>query len=160
MNLTQHLKNVEKHAVAASAIVNGTITQGVLALDTVSETGSIPILYTGDTTTPPFVTTPMQVANDNGDGVTLAADWAYVSAGDYAIAEVVIDNSATGDALAYKNLTGVNTTTSPLLDPTNWKREINQYGYDVTFKGRSGATSNLRFDSVRADCIEPRYTVE
>jgi len=89
----------------------------------------------------------MQIANDNGDGSTLAQPWTNVAS--YAIGGVAIDDSASGDQLAYRNLTGTNSSTNPRLDTTNWVLETNQYGGRFWFKDRDAANNNQLFDSIR-----------
>jgi len=131
---------------ANNVITNGLITSGALALPTTEVTGSIPILYEGNGTSKD-VTTPMQIANDNGDGTTLATDWA--TAQSYTIDDIYIDNSTDGDALAYRlTQTDTTNTVSPRTN-ANWTLETNQYGGRFWFKTRDGTHSHALYDSAR-----------
>jgi len=137
---------------ATSVITNGAIQSGALALPTEEVTGSIPILYTGNGASQD-VTTPMQIANDNGDGTTLAVDWA---AGAYIVGEIVIDNSSDGDARAYRCIKDIDSTYSPIKSlrehsSVYWVLETNQYGGRFWFKNRDVAGNHLLFDSIRRE---------
>jgi len=151
MKITQHLKDLADAVAlsgASNVITNGAKTGGALSLDSVEATGSIPIIYTGNGTTQD-ITTPMKIANDNGDGSTLAQPWTNVAS--YTVGEVAIDDSASGDQLAYENITGTNSSTNPLLDTTNWKLATNQYGGRFRFKNRDATDDNKWFDSIRRE---------
>jgi len=147
-------------SIEAGVLRNGPIHDGVLALDTVSEVGSKPVLYTGNGTSQD-VTTPMDIANHNGQTglATIAADWAYSAADDYddwngtgtTKASFAIDNSATGDARVYENITGVNTTSSPVIDTTNWVLAEEQLGGRFHFKNRDATDDHKVFDSIRRE---------
>ena len=125
--------------------MNGLVTNGALSLPTTEVTGSIPIDYIGNGTSKD-VPTPMQIANDNGDGSTLAPD--YIADQLYSTGQIVIDQTATGDARAYRALNATQEAISPVVS-ANWILETNQYGGRFWFKNRDNTNSNALFDSVR-----------
>ena len=148
-NVQDAIDEIVAKGSPSDVITNGLITSGALALQTTEVTGSVPIIYTGNGTTKD-IPTPMQIANDDGQSSTLAIDW--VSLGSYALGKIVIDNSATGDARAYRCIsTVVDSAISPILDEIHWVLETNQYGGRFWFKDRGSATSHELFDSVRRE---------
>jgi len=92
---------------------------------------------------------PLQIANDNGDGTTLAEDW--VTGQSYDVDDIYIDNSTDGDALAYRlTQTDTTNTVSPRTN-ANWVLETNQYGGRFWFKNRDATGHNLVADSIRGE---------
>jgi len=132
----------------SSFIVNSSTTINNMNLASVQKIGGTEILYTGNGTVNSILTTA-QVANDNGDGTTLAIDW--VSATAYVIGNIVYDNSTTGDARAYECIVNTSGIVSPVLDTTNWKLANNQFGCKLSIKARTGATSHSITDSIRRE---------
>jgi len=136
----------------SSMVVNNITTEEPLILNATPTIGQTEFLYTGTGVERTVATTGVQIANDNGDGTTLASAWSNTS---YAVGTIVYDTSVTGDSLPYEctvEIVGA-TGVSPRADvddtSANWKLSDNQFGYKGNIKGRSGATSHMGFDSIQ-----------
>jgi len=134
----------------SSFIVNTSTTLNNMNLASIQKIGTTEFLYTGTGASLNVPTTGVQIANDNGDGVTIASDWADTT---HTLEVIVKDNSVTGDNLPYECINPITVATgvSPRLDTTNWKLADNQYGYTLKFKSLSAIASHYTFDSVRRE---------
>jgi len=136
----------------SSMVINTPSTLENLKLDSVTKIGQTEFLYTGTGVERTVDTTGIQLVNDNGDGVTLASDWADTT---HALGVIVYDTSATGDSKPYECTVAITVATgiSPRADvdatSANWKLADNQFGYRINFKNRTTIRDWRGCDSIR-----------
>jgi hypothetical protein len=149
--------NTDPNAQAnrAGVISNTATTLDPLELATTPSIGAKPYLYTGLTGGLSVTLTGMALQDHNGVTglITPAQSWSSVASYDAwngtgtTNPSFAIDDSVDGNQKTFENITGVNTTTSPRLDTTNWKEADDQIGCELWIKNRDAVANHARMNS-------------